>query len=701
MRILVVEDDRRLADLLRRGLVGEGYAVDVGHDGRRGLELALENPYDAVVLDVMLPYVNGYRLCARLREAGQWVPVLMLTAKDGEYDQAEGLDTGADDYVTKPFSFIALAARLRALIRRGRPERPTVLHVGDLEVDPASRRCRRGTVPVVLTAREFAVLEYLAQRADETISKTEILQHVWDEHFDGDVNIVEVYVSALRRKIDAPFGRHTIRTVRGAGLPPRPGIPGPTVTWVGARQLLRRMRPGTIRMRLALLAAVITLVPLTAAAIPIARTERTAQMQNADRKAAEMSWAIDTMISGLHGRNPPDCTRSFQPAHESPDKDVSLCRPTQKTRESSGNLSLIPWTDPVRGPIPIRQIIYRKYVHAGVDDIAVTQSLEAEQTRLNTIVWFLIGAMVGMTLVVSGTTWFAMRPGTAPGRGHPRRFRRPERTPSRSTCPSSSHRQRDRPPGHHHELHARPPARSRRTAASVHRRRLPRTTHPLACLRTELELALHHPHTADWPRVVRAAHDDTLRLQTLTTDLLLLARLDAGPTDQPPGPTIDLTDLVRDETSRRTPPPHLTLTVHVGPEPITVNGQQALLARVLGNLLDNAERHAAGTITVRLAYDTEHRQAVLEVLDDGLGIPSEDHQRIFERFSRLDDARTRDGGGAGLGLAIAARIATTHHGTLTIVPSSQGAHFLLRLPTSTPPQDPLTTAAFSSPTEAT
>ena len=217
MRILVVEDDRRMAELLRRGLVGEGYAVDVAHDGRRGLELALENPYDAVVLDVMLPHVNGYRLCGRLREAGRWVPVLMLTAKDGEYDQAEGLDTGADDYVVKPFSFIALTARLRALIRRGRPERPAVLQAGDLEVDPASRRCRRGTVPVALTAREFAVLEYLTQRSGETVSKSEILEHVWDDRFDGDVNLVEVYVSALRRKIDAPFGRRTILTVRGAG----------------------------------------------------------------------------------------------------------------------------------------------------------------------------------------------------------------------------------------------------------------------------------------------------------------------------------------------------------------------------------------------------------------------------------------------------------------------------------------------------
>ncbi|MGW3291205.1 response regulator transcription factor [Streptomyces sp. NPDC001002] len=217
MRILVVEDDRRLAELLRRGLIGEGYAVDMAHDGSRGLESALENDYDALVLDVMLPQLNGFRLCARLREEGVWTPVLMLTAKDGEYDQAEGLDTGADDYVTKPFSFIALAARLRALIRRGRPERPSVVRIGDLEIDPAARHCRRGDTEVTLTAREFAVLEYLARRSGETVSKSEVLEHVWDDRFDGDVNIVEVYVSALRRKIDTPFGRRTIRTVRGAG----------------------------------------------------------------------------------------------------------------------------------------------------------------------------------------------------------------------------------------------------------------------------------------------------------------------------------------------------------------------------------------------------------------------------------------------------------------------------------------------------
>ncbi|EDY47281.1 response regulator transcription factor [Streptomyces clavuligerus] len=216
MRILVVEDDPRLMELLCRGLGGEGFAVDGTGDGAHALELAQENEYDAIVLDVMLPGMNGLRVCARLRENRIWTPVLMLTARDGEYDEAEGLDTGADDYVTKPFSYIALVARLRALVRRGRRERPPVIEIGDLRVDPATRRCERSGTPVPLTAREFGVLWYLAAQRGEVVAKTEILDHVWGD-FEGDVNVVEVYVSALRRKIDTPFGRRTIHTVRGAG----------------------------------------------------------------------------------------------------------------------------------------------------------------------------------------------------------------------------------------------------------------------------------------------------------------------------------------------------------------------------------------------------------------------------------------------------------------------------------------------------
>jgi DNA-binding response OmpR family regulator len=217
VRILVVEDERRLADLLSDGLTREGFAVDLAHDGREGLWMATEQPYDVVVLDVMLPELNGYQVCARLREAGVWTPILMLTAMDGEYDEAEALDTGADDYLTKPFSYVVLLARLRALVRRGLRERPTVLTVGDLRVDPAGLRCSRGDVLIALTPKEFAILHCLARRAGEVVPKSELLARAWDFAYDGDSNVVEVYISALRRKIDKPFGRTTLSTVRGAG----------------------------------------------------------------------------------------------------------------------------------------------------------------------------------------------------------------------------------------------------------------------------------------------------------------------------------------------------------------------------------------------------------------------------------------------------------------------------------------------------
>lgn len=217
MRILVVEDETAMADSLRRGLEAEGFAVDVAADGEEGLWLARENPYDAIVLDVMLPKINGYVVCRTLRDEKNWTPVVMLTAKDGDLDEAEGLDTGADDFVTKPFSFVVLLARLRAVMRRRGTERPVVLEAGDLRLDPAERRAWRGEKRLDLTAREFAILRYLLTRTGEVVAKAEILEHVWDFAFDGSPNIVEVYVSSLRKKIDAPFGRQSIETVRGAG----------------------------------------------------------------------------------------------------------------------------------------------------------------------------------------------------------------------------------------------------------------------------------------------------------------------------------------------------------------------------------------------------------------------------------------------------------------------------------------------------
>ncbi|KAA0235352.1 MAG: Transcriptional regulatory protein TcrA [Acidimicrobiales bacterium] len=217
MRVLVVEDDKRVASAVRRGLEAEGFAVDVALDGVDGLHLARENNYDSIVLDIMLPGINGYRLCAQLREEGDWTPILMLTAKDGELDEAEALDTGADDFLTKPFSFVVLVARLRALLRRGARSAPAPVEAGDLHLDPAAHRCGRGEIDIELTAREFAVLEFLVRRRGEVVAKSEILENVWDFDFDGDPNIVEVYIRRLRKKIDEPFAREAITTIRGAG----------------------------------------------------------------------------------------------------------------------------------------------------------------------------------------------------------------------------------------------------------------------------------------------------------------------------------------------------------------------------------------------------------------------------------------------------------------------------------------------------
>ncbi|MCZ7438858.1 MULTISPECIES: response regulator transcription factor [Micromonospora] len=213
MRLLVVEDETRLAGALRRGLSAEGFVVDVAATGPAGLDAARHGDYDAMILDVMLPGLSGYEVVRRLRAEQRWLPVLMLSAKDGEYDQADGLDCGADDYLTKPFSYVVLLARLRALLRRGAPRRPAVLTVGDLRLDPARRRVTRADAEVVLTSREYALLDYLMRRPGEVVSKTELLDHVWDASVDTAPNAVEVYVGYLRRKI----GRERLETVRGAG----------------------------------------------------------------------------------------------------------------------------------------------------------------------------------------------------------------------------------------------------------------------------------------------------------------------------------------------------------------------------------------------------------------------------------------------------------------------------------------------------
>jgi two-component system OmpR family response regulator len=217
VRVLVVEDEPKLAALLRRGLVEEGHAADVAATGEDALWRALATPYDAIVLDVMLPGVDGVDVCRRLRAAGVWAPVLMLTARDGVDDRVSGLDAGADDYLTKPFAFAEVLARLRALARRGVAERPVVLAAGDLRLDPASRRVWRGDVEVELSTKEFAVLEAFMRRPGRALSRLELLEHAWDDAYEQRSNVVDVYVRYLRGKVDRPFGRRSLETVRGVG----------------------------------------------------------------------------------------------------------------------------------------------------------------------------------------------------------------------------------------------------------------------------------------------------------------------------------------------------------------------------------------------------------------------------------------------------------------------------------------------------
>ena len=217
MRVLLVEDEPRLAATLSRGLKAEGFVVVSVDTGIEGLHEAIENSFDVVVLDVMLPGLSGYEVLRRMRAQDVWTPVLMLTAKDGEYDQTDAFDLGADDYLTKPFSFRVLVARLRALVRRGAPERPVVLTAGSLSLDPARHTVERGATPITLTPREYGVLEFLMRNKGMVVAKSEILRNVWDAHYEGPDNVVEVYVGYLRRKIDVPFGTNTIETIRGVG----------------------------------------------------------------------------------------------------------------------------------------------------------------------------------------------------------------------------------------------------------------------------------------------------------------------------------------------------------------------------------------------------------------------------------------------------------------------------------------------------
>jgi DNA-binding response OmpR family regulator len=227
MRVLLIEDDDVIADAVARGLMAEGFAVDRTADGIDGEWMASEFSYDVIILDIMLPGQSGYEVCRRLRARGSLIPILMLTAKGGEYDEADALDLGADDFLSKPFSFVVLLARIRALLRRAPAQREPILTAGDLRLDPATRHCWRGDEEIVLTSREFSLAEFLIRHHGEALSRNRIAEHVWDGDLDSDSNVIEVYIGYLRRKLDRPFDRADIRTIRGFGYQLSVSSPGP------------------------------------------------------------------------------------------------------------------------------------------------------------------------------------------------------------------------------------------------------------------------------------------------------------------------------------------------------------------------------------------------------------------------------------------------------------------------------------------
>jgi signal transduction histidine kinase len=474
--------------------------------------------------------------------------------------------------------------------------------------------------------------------------------------------------------------------------------------WGRFRTFLGRLRPTTIRVRAAALVALLVAVPLSGVAAVAAVAVRASLLH---RAAPDTRTAAENMALGYHGydidimQRPCDKLLDVREEGGAPASVYRFCRwdtmPSAwkelLTEPKGGALSLWPFStaNAYRFAVPDKSEILGR----APDWVLLAENpLQREQTQLRTVVWSLMGTVALVAAVASASAWYAagrvLRPMEAIryefaqlSTHHLDRHVPLPRTDNEiSRLGRTLNTTLDR-------LHAALEQQQRFVADASHELRT-----PLAALRVELELALNQPATTDWPRTVRDALGDTLRLQRLTTDLLLLARLDADARNHDAclatREHVDLTDLVRDEVARRHPPSHITLTLHLSNapanEPVLVHGHRSLLARVLGNLLDNAERHATSTISVRLAHHPDQHQAVLEVCDDGPGIPPQDRTRVFERFTRLDDARTQDSGGAGLGLALAHHITTLHHGTLRITDSSHGAHLTARLPTAVDPR---------------
>ena len=692
--MLVVEDEVRLATAVARGLQAEGFEVDVAHTGPDGLWRAREGAYAAIVLDVLLPGLNGFALCRELRTGGDTTPVLMLTAKQGEHDEAEGLDLGADDFLRKPFSFVVLVARLRALVRRATNAPDGVLSIGDLHLDPTRRRCFRGVSELVLTARELDLLVALARRVGGVATKRELLAEVWGFDFDGAENIVEVYVGYLRTKIDRPFGRNSLQTVRTLGyrlVDDGRGVSGAerVAGWRWCRRATR-----SVRVRVTLLAAGLFAVALVVAAALLlhALGERLiGDVRGADeaalseqavmmRQLGVPSDAVEvggSLTAGLQVMQFESDGRDFVLTVPG---DVPVERALAGSTSSAGDGSSAAVAGTFRqalGPTD-RLTISSLPIGAAVLSTASTLDEVRDTLQATTRVLWAVGPV--LVAIVAGLSWLLAG-----------RALRPVRlvTDRVAAIEASSLHERVPVPDSSDEIAVLARTMNQmlarlEDASSVNRRLVSDASHelrtPVAVMRAELEVARRDGDN-DWPATSDALLAELDRLQGLVDDLLLLARADERGAATAARRPVDLVDLVNTATSRRRRVAVAANIVGAGTA-TSVAGDAASLGRALDHLVANAARSA--TTEVVVSVEAADATVAIHVDDDGPGIPLEARDLVVQRFVRLDDGRSRDEGGAGLGLPVAADVARAHGGLLEITESPLGGARVSLVLASTP-----------------
>jgi len=662
VRILVVEDEPGIADALQRGLTADGFAVDVAGNGADGLWMAQNNPYVAIVLDIMLPEMNGL----------------------------EGLDTGADDYVTKPFRYPVLLARLRALIRRSETGTAAsdVLTCGDLRLDPAAHTCHRGETEVELSPKGFAILEYLIRQQGLVVSKDQILENVWDHSFDGNPNIVEVYVSRLRAAIDAPFDRRTLQTVRGV-----------TDAADGSGRRLSAQR--FMRLRFTVVALVASLLLLAAATIVLGVVLRSALIDEIDQtlsnRTLEIADELDSApldeVTGFSLPLDSDNVVLVLNVEDASDPYVSfLWSESENEPNAAAVLDAVLDADgfvldePVSRSIPSLNASF-----PGVDTlrlsaidlieteeiVVMARNLDSVDRTLDRVRNVALLVIPLASLLIAGLVWvltgWALRPVEA--------IRREVEDIS-----STDLARRVPETGRSDEIGRLATTMNGMlgrldTSTTKQRRFVSDAAHelrsPLASMAAQLDVDLAHPNQANWPETAVRVRGETLRMEGLIEGLLALARHD-GNAPARPETLVDLDDAILTEAGLLTSD---AVSIDCsGVSVATVRGDGSELRRVVNNLLTNAVRHADErvAVTATLVDDV----VVVSFDDDGDGVPEADRELVFDRFVRLDGARARDSGGSGLGLAISREIAVAHGGTLTVGDSPLGgARFTLKLPT--------------------